>query len=430
MFDFLIIGGGLSGLVIARELKLKGFKTLLLEKEEELGGNVRTRYEEGFLYEEGPQTILADEEVLSYLKGLRLKPLFAKESAKRRFILKDKKLYELNPKTLIFSNLLSLRGRLRILLEPFIGEGKGEESLEEFVKRRFGEEFLRYIVEPFVSGVYAGDVRRLSVKYAFKRLYEMERKYKSLIKAGLKLKRFAPKSQLISFKGGLKELIEKLKGDLNFSLGDVALRILKKGDYYEVISKRGKYKARSVVITSPAYTLSYLLSNLYPSLAKEFEKINYPPLAVVNLGVVGEIPEGFGFLVPRDQGLKILGVLFPSKIFQGRAKEGYELITAYVGGQTFKEVEGMKEEEILEKVKGEVKEILRVEKFVFERVKLWKRSIPQYELNYGRFFELAKEVEDKFKGIYLGGNYLFGVSTADCIKGGVKKAGEILYNRA
>ena len=419
MVDVLVVGSGISGLSTAYRLSKAGVSVLVCEKEEEIGGNIRTRSEGGYLFEEGPQTVLADGEVLGFFKELGLEPVEASPSSKNRYILRKGRLIPvpLNPVSFLTTPLLSFKGKLRVLKEFFIPpEPKEEESLASFVRRRLGEEVLRYLVQPFVSGVYAGDPEELSVRYAFPKLYALE-KEGGLIRGALKRRALGPGGVLVSFKGGLKDLVEALSSKLEIRKENVVLRIRKKEDRFVIDTRGGKVEARAVVVSSPAYTLSYLLKDLSWSAAKEFEEIDYPPLAVANVGVKGgSVPEGFGFLAPRVEGKRILGVIFSSKIFKGRSPEGRELLTVYIGGATDRGVAEMKEEEILEVVEKELKEILGVQSFDFAKVKVWKRSIPQYKVGYGKFLDLAEEVEREFKGLFLTGNYLGGVSVADCVR--------------
>jgi oxygen-dependent protoporphyrinogen oxidase len=430
MEEVVVIGSGVSGLSTAYRLKRAGVRVVVYEKEEEIGGNVKTVSEEGYTFELGPQTILADREVLEFLKDLNLEPLEASPSSKRRYILKKGRLVPvpLNPLSFITTPLLSLKGKVRVLKEVLIPPGEEEEeSLAQFVRRRLGEEVLTYLVQPFVSGVYAGDPEALSVKYAFPRLYALEREFGSLLKGAIKRRALGPGGRLVSFKGGLRDLVGRLAEELEIRRENVVLRIRKKEDRFLLDTRGGKVEARAVVVSSPAYTASYLLKDLSWSASEEFERIDYPPVAVVNLGIKeGYVPEGFGFLVPRAEGRRILGVIFTSKLFKGRAPEGRDLITVYMGGATDREVAGMEEERIAEIAEKETRDVLGFPGAEFVRVKLWKRAIPQYTLGYRRYLDLAREMEETFRGLFLTGNYLSGISLADCIRHSEKVARRVV----
>ncbi len=430
MEEVLVVGSGISGLSTAYRLKKEGVSVVVYEKDDEIGGNIKTLSEEGYLFELGPQTILADGEILEFFNQIGLKPLRASPGSKNRYVLKGGRIIPvpLNPISFLTTPLLSFRGKIRVLKEIFVPpDPKEEESLGDFVRRRLGEEVLRYLVQPFVSGVYAGDPEDLSVRYAFPKLYALEKEFGSLIKGAVKKRALGPGGVLVSFREGLRDLVNKLASDLEIRKEAVVLRIRKKEDRFILDTRGGKVEAKAVVVTSPAYTSSYLLKDLSWSASLEFSKIDYPPVVVVNVGVKeGYVPDGFGFLVPRVEGKRILGVIFSSKIFPGRSPEGKDLLTVYLGGATDREVVELSEEEILETVERELREILGVPGIEFGRVKVWKRAIPQYTVGYGRFLKLAEDMERDYKGLFLAGNYIGGVSVADCIRNSKKVAEKVL----
>ncbi len=429
MLDVAVVGSGISGLATAFRLKKLGLDPVVFEKDDQIGGNIKTLSQEGYTFELGPQTVLADEEVMSFFKEVGIDPLVASPSSKNRYIYRKGKLIPLplNPVAFLLSPLLSLPAKLKVLREPWApAPVKEEESVAEFVRRRLGQEFLDYIVAPFVSGVYAGDPERLSVKHATRRVYELEREFGSLIRGALKKKALGPRGRLISFEGGLFRLVEKLSEHIEIRKENVVLRIRRKDDRFLLDTREGKVEARAVVISSPAYTSSYLLKDLSWSASLEFDRIDYVPLVVVNVGVKeGYVPEGFGMLVPRKEGKRILGVIFSSRLFPGRAPGGKDLLTVYLGGATDREVIDLSEEALLETVERELKEIFQIPGIDFAHVKKWKRAIPQYTIGYQKYLDLAKEMEEIHRGLFLTGNYLSGVSVADCIRYSAVKAGEV-----
>jgi len=420
MEKVIVVGSGISGLSTAYRLKKLGYDVIVYEKDDEIGGNIKTRSESGYTFELGPQTILADEKVKSFFNDVGVKPLKASPSSKNRYIYKKGKLIPLplGLVSFLFSPLLSLSAKIKVLREPWApAPVKNEESVADFVRRRLGEEFLDYVVAPFISGVYAGDPQQLSVKYATRKIYELEKEYGGLIKGAIKKKALGPKGELISFEGGLKSLIDKLASELDIKTENVVLRIRRKDDRFILDTREGKVETKLLVISSPAYTASYLLKDLSWSASLEFDKIDYVPVVVVNVGVkAGSVPEGFGLLVPRREGKRILGVIFSSKLFVGRAPEGKELLTIYIGGATDRDIIHLSDEEIVEIVERELKDILGIDSLDFIHVQKWKRAIPQYTLGYGKYLDLAKEMEEIHKGLFLTGNYLSGISVADCIR--------------
>ena len=419
MRDVVVVGSGISGLSAAFRIKKLGYDVAVYEKDDEIGGNIKTLSEKGFTFELGPQTILADEEVLGFFKEVGIKPIEASPSSKNRYIYKRGKLVPLplNPVSFLLSPLLSPLGKLKVLREPWVPKKEnGEESIGEFVRRRFGQEFLDYVVGPFVSGVYAGDPEKLSVKYAVRKVYELEQTYGSVIRGALKKKALGPKGKLVSFEGGLFSLVSKLAQDLEVHKENVVLRIRRKGDRFILDTRGGKVEAKVVVVSSPAYTSSYLLKDLSWSASLEFDKIDYVPLAVVNISAPPQVPDGFGLLVPRREGKRILGIIFSSKLFPKRAPQGRELLTVYIGGATDREVADLSEEEIAQTALKETEEILNIRNVEVLHVKKWKRAIPQYTVGYSKYIDLAQEMEQTHRGLVLTGNYLGGVSVADCIR--------------
>ncbi|MEZ0338176.1 MAG: protoporphyrinogen oxidase [Aquificaceae bacterium] len=420
MIDVAVVGSGISGLSVAWYLSKKGFEVKVFEKEDLPGGNIQTVKKEGFILELGPQTIMADKRVEEFLSDAGIEPEYASERAKIRYIYKKGRLISLplSPLSFLKSPLLSLFGKIRVLKEPLIAPSiKPEESIAEFVIRRLGKEFHDYIVAPFISGVYAGDTEKLSVKYAVRRVYELERNFGSLIKGAIKLKALGPAGRLISFPGGNYTLIERLSSELSVDTENVVLKIRRKDDRFIIDAKNGKYEAKAVVVSAPATSAGYLLRDISWSASQEFDQIYYAPVVVVHASVEkGSIPEGFGFLVPRVEGKRMLGVLFSSQIFAGRSPEGKELLTIYLGGATDPEVVEYEDELIYSLVEKELKEILRIDKVQFLNLTRWKRAIPQYTIGYGKYLDLAKTLEEENPGLFLTGNYLYGVSVADCIR--------------
>ncbi|RMH05135.1 MAG: protoporphyrinogen oxidase [Aquificota bacterium] len=420
MKEVIVIGAGISGLSVAYHLTKRGIDTLVLEKEDKPGGNIQTLTKGEYILELGPQTILADEKVEEFIKELGLEPQYASETSKYRYIYKKGRLIPLplSPLSFFTSPLLSLRAKLRVLKEPFVPPSpKTEESVAEFVKRRLGQEFLDYIVAPFLSGVYAGDPEKLSVKHAVKRVYELEQKFGSLIKGAIKLKALGPKGRLVSFDGGNYTLIKELSKRVKVETENVALRIRRKDDLFHVDTKKGKYVARCVVVATPASSAGYLLRDLSWSASEQLEDLYYAPVVVVHVSVKkGSLPPGFGFLVPRVENKRLLGVLFSSQLFPGRAPKDRELLTLYLGGATDPEVVEYEEEAIKSIVEEELKEMLRLDRVEFLSITRWKRAIPQYTLGYDRYIELAKTFEKENPGLFLTGNHLYGVSVADCIR--------------
>ena len=420
-FDAIVIGGGITGLVAAYKLNQKGKKVLLIEKQNRLGGNISTLREAGYIFEEGPQTILANNKAVWELVEELKAPLEkASPSSEKRYIYKKGKLIPipLKPQEFFKTPLVGWKSKLLLFEEFFEKPLEVEDiSVADFVRKHFGGEFLTYFVQPFVSGIYAGDAEKLSLRYAFPKLWEIQKRYGSLLKAFIKEKRVAPKGELISFKGGLKTLIDLLAEKIpNKELNTAAEVVEKEGELYKVITNRGTFLGKKVIITTPAWETAKLLRKIFPP-AEEFKEICYPPVAVVSLAFPKIGLEGFGFLVPKVENLRILGAIYVSSLFPNRCPEREDCLSVFLCGDTQKEICQQSEEEILKTAVEEIKKVFpQIEKITFKKLKLWKRSIPQYTLGYGKFYKLYGELKKREPNLEILSNFLGGSSLAKCIE--------------
>ncbi len=430
VFDVAVVGGGITGLVAAYTLTKKGKKVILLEASDHLGGNIRTYRSERYLFEEGPQTILANNEaVWKLLRELPLKVQKASPSSSRRFICRGGRLLEipLKPADFFKSPLLSWRGKLRLFLEFFVPASREEdESVASFVRRRFGKEFLDYFVQPFVSGIYAGDAEKLSVRYAFPKLWEMEQKHGSLLKAFIKERRVAPKGELISFEGGLLSLVEELSNRIPNKVLNAEVKSLKReGNFYKLFTERGSFLAKRVVLTVPADRTAEILKPMFPE-AEIFKTIEYPPVAVVSLAFTKIGLDGFGFLVSKVENLRILGAIFVSSLFEGRCPPDEDCFSVFLCGSTHRDVCSLSEGEILRTAERELRKVFPdLGEVRFSKVRLWRRSIPQYTVGYKKIYETVKRLRQRFPDLHLVSNFVGGSSLAKCIEKGVNLAEEL-----
>ena len=438
--DTVVLGGGISGLTTAFWLARGGMKVAVLEASARVGGAIQTHADGPWRFEMGPNTVLESHESVTRLIqecGLDHEKVTAAPSAKRRFLWKGDRLHALpaGPPGFVKTPLFSARAKLRLLREPFISRPANgtEETIAQFVRRRLGPEFLDFAVGPFVSGVYAGDPERLSVRWAVQKIYALERDHGSLIRGALaKRKGPAPGGAMISFRDGLEALPRRLAeriGDVR--TGVTCRRIVRAGTGFRAETDAGPIEARRVVLAVPADVAARLLEEVTAGASLAFAEIPYAPVAVAALGYRREDVEhaldGFGFLVPRRQGLRILGCLFPSSIFPERAPEGHAALAAFVGGRTDPDIVERNNNEVLAVVEEDLRRALGVSAApAYNLVRRWPRAIPQYELGHGRFVELAEKIERDLPGLHLGGNYLRGVSVPDCIRNATALAEEVL----
>jgi oxygen-dependent protoporphyrinogen oxidase len=437
--NVLVLGAGISGLTTAFHLQPQGHAVTVLEAAPRVGGAMETLADGSWRFEMGPNTVLegnADVTALIHACGLDGEKMMASPSAKKRYLWKGGRLHALpgGPGGFLRTPLFSLGAKLRLVREPWIGKPSGdpEETIAAFVRRRLGPEFLDYAVGPFVSGVYAGDPERLAVRWAVPRIFALERDHGSLIRGAMaKRKGPQPSGAMISFGEGLDALPRRLAREIgDVRTGVFCHRVARFGNRFVVETGSGAVEADRLVVAVPADVAARLLDDLTGGASRLFGEIPYAPVAVVSLGVrredVAHPLDGFGFLVPRKEGLCILGCLFTSTLFPGRAPDGHAALVAFVGGRTHPEIVTRDDEEIYTTVRAELGRALGLRGTpVFHHVRRWPRAIPQYELGHGRFVARAEEIERDAPGLRISGNFLRGISVPDCIRNATALAGEI-----
>jgi len=430
-----IIGGGISGLTTAYLLKRKGFAVTVFERAETAGGNVQTIERDGYTVEQGPNSLLKAPRLVDLVKLLKLEErvIAADESAKKRYILSGGKLEAMGPKSFI-NGYFSLKTIFSLLREPFVRSKSPEnESVAEFVARRISPEFLDKAIDPFVSGVYAGDPHNLSMRSAFPKLYEMERDFGSLIMATFRRKTEKTDENFprtFSFHGGLKTLIEALAAEI----GDG----IKLSTPVEKIEKleNGKFGVNgeefdAVVVSTPAFVAAELIKSRDEKLAKLLSEVNYPQVAVVVLGFkAGKIEktlDGFGFLIPSREKRPILGTLFHSAVFPERAPEGFQLLMTFVGGvRAGAQLDEKSDDELVGTVREQLGEILGVAGAPdFVHIKRWKKAIPQYRVGYEEVTAACADFEKNHAGLYFCSNFYRGISMSDCVKNAFETADNV-----
>lgn len=463
-----VIGGGISGLAAAFRIRESAGSTgqevdlTVLEGEKRLGGKIRTVREEGFLCEWGPNGFLDNKPLtLDLCKhlGVSERLLKSRDEARKRFIYSEKKLHSLpeSPPAFFRSNLLSLRGRLRIIAELWAPKGPVEtdETLADFARRRLGQEALEKLIGPMVSGIFAGDPEQMSLKSCFPRIAELEAQYGSLIRAMIRIQRekkaehagedrpqagpAGPGGVLTSFQGGLEDLIHALRdalaGSIRVSSKAVRLERDVNGEYPFLIHLEGEsapVPADIVVSAVPAYVASRLLGEMEPQASPILDRIPYAPLSVICLGYPREaIPmsvDGFGFLIPNRENKKILGTLWDSSIFPGRAPEGYVSLRSMSGGARHPEYGLQNPEELLANTRETLREIMGIQAAP-EFVKLFQHSeaIPQYSVGHGgRLRDLERILAQSHPGLFLTGNAFYGIGINDCVQSAERVAEQVL----
>lgn len=459
-----VIGGGVSGLTVAFELKQRatrvagGLRVRCLEARPQPGGNIRTDHAEGFVCEWGPTGFLDNAPAtLTLARRLQLEErlLPADLRAESRFIYRAGKLHKVptTPPAFLSSGILPLGGRLRVLGEPFARRAPDgvDESILDFASRRIGAQAASVLVDAMVSGVYAGDAAGLSLEATFPKMHSMEREHGSLFRAMLAKRKEArakgegsggpagPGGRLTSFRGGLQELIDALAAELGDRLatGSPVQAVTHLGDRGLRIHpvEGAPFDANAVVLACPAWKAAETVRAMDEELATVLDEIPSAPVAVVHTGfqagALGREPEGFGFLVPRGQGPRILGCLWISSIFEGRAPEGRVLMTTMIGGAHDPQALELDDDALLRIVVEELGQTMGiVARPYFVRVMRHSRGIPQYTIGHPRRLDRIRERVGIYPGLWLAGNSYRGISVNACIEEAPQVAGEVLDHLA
>jgi oxygen-dependent protoporphyrinogen oxidase len=437
----IIVGAGISGLTAAYWLHKAGADVTVLEKNNCVGGTMRTLREDGWLIETGPNSALETTPLFNEMfegLGILSERLYADERSNKRYILRDGTLHALPMSFGAFlgTSLWTVGGKARLLKEPFIGRSNKEETIAEFVERRLGREFLDYAINPFVAGVYAGSPEQLSVRAAFPKLYALEEKYggliKGMIKGGRERKARAEKAKdrakMFSFSKGMATFPEAVASMLNrrIRLGCEVTGVAS-GSGFVVSYRDGQgsqmLSADSVIVATPSLVASKIVGMLSSTLASVLERIYYPPVAEVFLGFkvdqMNRPLDGFGFLVPEKEKREILGTIWSSALFPNRAPQGHVALTTFVGGSRQPEICERDDDALVRTVLDELRLIMSVGgKPVYSKVIRWPRAIPQYNIGYLDVVEKMEQCERDNPGLFFCSNFKGGIAVGDCVMSG------------
>jgi oxygen-dependent protoporphyrinogen oxidase len=425
-----------------------GARVVCLESATRAGGMLGTRRRDGFMAETGPHSMRISGRAIPTaigLAGMESRLVDANPAAKKKFVTRDGKpvATPASPFGAIGTPLLSLRGKLRMLREPFIGmtEADAEESVADFVCRRLGDEALDRMVDAVVGGIYAGSPKELSVRHAFPSLHRMECEHGSIIRGLLATRgerRTVGKPRIVSFAGGMTELVDSLAGKLGESLrlGTTVTEIEKVSGGWRVAWREGTGEEKSAVFTSVVITTPPWRWASLP-LPKGLDKLSAtggivpcPPVAVVTLGYARERVthplDGFGVLSPGIEKRKALGVVFPSSIFPGRAPDGAVTLASFIGGSRSPELGALPETDLARLAREECESLLGASGSPdFVHVTKWAHAIPQYDRNHGALLASLDEAERAMPGLYFCGNYRGGVSLPATLDNAVAMARKI-----
>ncbi len=445
MKNVVILGAGISGLAAAHWLHRDGVDFTILESGSTPGGSIKTESENGFLMDFGPNSGLETTPFIRELVtdiGLENEMVYANQESNKRYILKDDELVPLpmTPGAFFTSKLFTLKGKLRVAKEPFVGRSSDgyNQSLGEFVSRRLGREFLENVIDPFVSGVFAGDPMKLSVKSAFPKLYRLEEVYGGLVKGmigGAKERRAAKKrneeskqsAKMFSFRSGMGILPKTIAAQFPEKIiYNCFIKSVKKNESgWEITYEKGgealTMKCDVVLSTLPAHIATTVFSDLDPVLSRHFSEIYHPPVKVLYVvfkkNQIRTPLDGFGFLIPGKEKKIFLGAIWSSVIFENRCGEDNAAFTIFIGGAKNPDIFRRFGNELDAKVIDDFVKLMKIDgEPLHKRSVLWEKAIPQYNLGYNRHEEYFEKTESDNPGLVLSGNYRGGISIGDCFK--------------
>lgn len=449
-----ILGGGISGLSAAYQLKKAGKEFLLLEESNLLGGKIKSASVNGYLVEYGPNTVLVNnKEIKELIQGLGLwdELIFPDNTAaKNRFVLKNKRIepFPSSLKLAIKSKLFTLKTLITILKEPFtkVKINDEEESLADFIRRRFSKQILDDFITPFVTGIYAGDPEKMSINYTMDILNEAEQTHGSVIKGMMKLMKAKkaeydslnlPKQKIFTFKNGLSHLIQSIEKEIfdHLQFQSTATSIEKLGEQYMISyiqdGLEKKIFADQVICCLPADITSKVCRTISPDFSQQLSRINYVPAIAVHFGFSSNQMlfkrKAFGILSRNAEKVPFLGILFNSHFFPHVAQRNKELISVICGGSRYPELMDKSDQEIISEVASSIKETLGI-KGDFEMTHLvrWKKGIPQYELGHQEIEDSINSFLNTHPNFYISANYYRGISVSDCVKNGTLVAKKIM----
>jgi oxygen-dependent protoporphyrinogen oxidase len=444
-----IIGGGITGLTAGFCLQRQGVPVTVYEASDRVGGAIRSVRVGGYLAEFGPNTILETSARITALirdVGLQPRRLDPDPKASARYVVRYQRPIAMpgSPLGFFTTKLFTAGAKFAVMREPFVGARRdgAEESIAAFVRRRLNREFLDHAIDALVAGIYAGDPEKLSVQQAFPKLAALEKDYGSLIRgqifgAGARKRRGeiakdrAPK---FSFDEGLQVLPDTLCERIGSAmrLNAPVTRLTQTADGWTVDYRENGQPCRAehgaVICAAPTFKLAELdiVSPSRVSLAP-FGEVRYPPVASVVLGFRREDVvhpcNGFGMLIPRVEGFKILGTIFSSSLFPNRAPAGHLTLTNYIGGERHPELAAKSADELYAITCADLRVLLGVKgQPTFRHHYFWPQAIPQYNVGYGRYRALMTSIESQTPGIFFAGHYRDGISLGDSIVSGASIA--------
>jgi len=441
-----IIGGGISGLATAYFVHKfnKNIQLDLYEKDEVLGGKIKTLRMHGFCIEQGSNGFLSSrKDAIDLAKDMDIEHLLLKSEdvARKRYLFDGIKVHKIpeNVKEFFYSSMLGVGSKIRVASEIImpVKKNDSEESLQSFGYRRVGKEFTDKMLDAMSAGIFASTPTKLSVNAAFPAVVNLEKEYGSLTYGMLKKKKkeAGPGGVLTSFKNGMSTFIDELVKQSGACLKTnmEVESISKNSAGWQLKIKDGEYKEYDkIVLSTPSYISSRLVKNFNPELSELLRQIEYSPVSVVALGY-DDLPDGsldgFGLLTTKDANAQVLGILWDSSIFSDRATEGKKLIRVMIGGQRNPLLAAKEENDLIDIAIGAVRQIMGLyNKPLLTHVTRWFKGIPNYGVGHLSLIEKIFASVKNNEGLYLNSNAYKGVSFNDCIINSKQCALDIMRN--
>lgn len=442
-----VIGGGIAGLgaahALLRRAREEGWPLALrvLEARDRAGGHLGTVREDGFVVEGGPNGFLSGEpatEALVGELGLGSELVEARPASKRRYLVRHGRLRELptTPLDLLTTRALSLRGRLRIALEPWIParQALDEESVYEFGRRRFGREAAELLGDAVVAGTAGGDAVTLSMNAAYPALVEMERRHGSLVRGMLARRQTgAPRPVLRSFARGMSTLVNAIARELgpSLSVSQRVTRLVREEADWRIERTEGEpLRADHVILATPAAEAAMMLGESVPGLGAVLRGVRSAGLVTVAFAWrardLGHPLDGYGYLTPRREGLRTLGMVWESSLFSGRAPEGWVVVRMMLGGARTPGIMELSDPEIFRLAESEAMRVLRGRKPPARAWRFrWPAAIPQYDKGHRERVATIRRATAALHNLELCGSWYDGISFNSALASGAAAAGRI-----
>jgi len=421
----LIIGAGISGLATGHFLKKQKKKFYIIESKRNIGGVINTENINGFICENGPNTVMLNNDAIVELIGdlkLSKKIIQPTKYVKNKYFIHNGEIVSIpnSLKSFLTTKLISTKSKIKIFLRLFFFKKNKFDTVFKYISENFGNDVHDNIIEPFLNGIYAGNTKKMSFKHSLPKLWEINKKYKGLFDYIINNNKKIKNKQPIYFKDGFETLIKSLKLRLDNEIytNTIVSKVIKihEKKYFVEFSSGKKITCNKIIFTINPKKIIEIL-NLKINF---FNKKIYNPIDVIHLAFnkkdYYKKIKGFGILSKKSENKTFLGILLSSDIFPNVAPKESKLITVLIGGEKQSNLCKLDKKKIMNKVEHEIKELLEIKNITFKKHFRWENAIPRYNISNIEFLnsEFLKKL-DHYKNIYINGNFINGISVSDCI---------------